>query len=504
MTRPIVLVIRDGYGINPHKKGNATKLAETPVSDSLIKNYPHSKLDPHGLAVGLPEGFQGSSEVGHLNIGAGRVVYQSLVRINKKIESGEFFKNKTLLKAIDYAKKNNSRIHLMGLVQDQGVHAHQDHLYALLKLCRDKNFKKVLIHFFSDGRDTPPRSAEKYLKELKQKIKEYSTGKIASIIGRYYAMDRDNRWKRTKLAYDAIASGKARTADSAEKAIKKAYENTENDEFIKPTIIKDYKGIKKNDVIIFFNYRYDRTRQLTKAFIEPDFDKFKTKDIRIKFVAMMPYYKDLPCDVVFVEQKIKNNLGTVLSKKGLKQLRISETEKYAHVTFFFNSQIEKPYKREDRILVSSPKVATYDLKPEMSVYKITEKLIPEIKKDKYDFILVNLVNGDMVGHTGVLEAAIKGVEAVDVCLGKIRDTVKEKKGILVITADHGNCEEMIDYETGKILTAHTTNLVDFILVSDELKNKKLKNGKLADIAPTILEIMNIKKPKEMTGESLIL
>ncbi|MBN1502724.1 2,3-bisphosphoglycerate-independent phosphoglycerate mutase [Candidatus Woesearchaeota archaeon] len=502
---PLILVVRDGYGINRRKEGNAVKLAKTPNTDFLMKNYPFTEICPVGECVGLPKGFQGSSEVGHLNMGAGRIVLQNLVRINKDIGSGRFFKNATLNNAFDFANKNNSYVHLMGLVQDEGVHAHQAHLYALLKLAKLRKHMKIYIHFFADGRDTPPQSAERYLKSLETQIKRYKTGKIVTLMGRYYSMDRDNRWDRTRLAFDAIAFGKGRKVKSPKQAISTAYKLNQSDEFIKPCIIEDYPGVRENEVLIFFNYRTDRPRQLTKALVETNFSKFDTRHPKIRMVCLTEYYKGMPADAVYKERKIKNNLVQVLSSHNIKQLRISETEKYAHVTFFFNSEIEQPYPGEDRILIPSPNVATYDLQPEMSAYKITERLLDQIEKDKYDFILLNLVNGDMVGHTGVLNAAIKGVEAVDNCIGKIHNAIMVKNGTMLVTADHGNCECMIDYKTGKPLTAHTTNNVYFIMVSEDkkLKKSKLRKGVLGDIAPTVLEIMNIKKPKEMAGKSLL-
>jgi len=503
--KPLILIIRDGWGINPKKEGNAVLLGKTPNTDSYEKKYPHSRLKCHGEYVGLPVGNQGNSEVGHLNIGAGRIVYQSLTRIDKSIGDRSFFDNKAFLKAINNCKKNKSALHMMGLVQDQGVHAVTSHCIALLELAKKHGLEDVYVHAFTDGRDTPPKSAENYLRPLQDAINRLGIARIASVIGRYYSMDRDNRWERIELAYNALVKGEGKRFHSWKEAIADAYKGGETDEFIRPRII-DFDGIKDNDSVIFFNYRLDRARQLTHAFTDKRFDRFKRKKVDVLYVAFTDYYEGMDAEIAFPPITNKNLLGEVLAKSNLHQLRIAETEKYAHVTFFFNGQDETPFRNEKRVLINSPQVATYDLKPEMSAYEVTNAVIEKINEDKYKVIILNFANGDMVGHTGVLKAAIKAVEAVDICIGKIVDiVVKEKKGVALITADHGNCEQMIDYVTKGVMTAHTTNNVPFILVSDDkkLKRSKLRDGILADIAPTVLDILKIKKPKEMTGKSLI-
>lgn len=501
--KKVILIIRDGWGINPKKDGNAVLLGKTPNSDSYEKDYPRCALKCHGEYVGLPAGNQGNSEVGHLNIGAGRVVYQSLTRIDKSIQEGDFFENKAFIKAIDNCRKNSSSLHIMGLVQDQGVHAVTRHCISLLELAKKKSVENIYVHAFTDGRDTPPRSAENYLKPLQDAINNLGIGRIATVMGRYYAMDRDNRWDRIELAYNALARGEGKKADSWKDAIMDAYENDESDEFIKPRVI-DFDGIQDKDSVIFFNYRLDRARQITHAFTEEKFEKFKREKRDVLYVAFTNYYDGIDAEVAFPPITNKNLLGEIISNKGINQLRIAETEKYAHVTFFFNGQNETPFRNEIRVLINSPKVATYDLKPEMSAYEVTNALIEKINEDKYGLIILNFANGDMVGHTGKLDAAIKAVEAVDVCVGNIVNLfVKEKKGAALITADHGNCEQMQDYVKGDVMTAHTVNDVPFILVSDEMKDVKLRDGILADIAPTILDIMGIEKPEDMTGKSLI-
>lgn len=499
--KPVVLVVMDGWGLGKKSKYNAIERADTKNFDYFWKNYPHSKLEAHGEFVGLPKGYQGSSEVGHLNIGAGRVVLQSLARINEDIRSKKFFRNKAFLKAIRNCKKNDSKLHLMGLVQDEGVHSHQEHLFSLLELCRKEKFKDVKIHFFSDGRDTPPKSALKFLKLLENKIKKTDVGEISTVSGRYYAMDRDNRWERTRKAYDAIANGKGVKAKSAENAIRFAYKKKETDEFILPSVIGNYKGVCDNDSVIFFNYRADRARQITKAFVEKKFKEFKRKKLKLVYVCMTQYYKGVNAEIAYPERVIKNCLGEFLSGKKIKQLRISETEKYAHVTYFFNAKIEKSFPGEKRILIPSPKVATYDLKPEMRALDIGKILAKEIKTGKYGFVVCNLVNCDMVGHTGKIRAIVKGIEAVDKSIGIIWKAIKKESGVLILTADHGNAE----YVHGKTETSHTTNKVPFVIVSEDekLRNCKIKSGALKDIAPTIIKIMNFKKPAEMTGKSLI-
>jgi 2,3-bisphosphoglycerate-independent phosphoglycerate mutase len=502
MKGPLVLIIRDGWGISPEKEGNVTKLARLPNTNSYEKEYPHSVLKCHGEYVGLPAGIQGNSEVGHLNMGAGRIVYQSLTRIDKEIKEGRFFKNTAFLKAVENCKKRDSTLHLMGLVQDQGVHAITEHCIALLELAKKEKIKKVLVHVFTDGRDTPPKSTLTYIKHLQDAIDRIGIGRIATVMGRYYAMDRDNRWERTELAYNALAKGIGTEATGWKEAIEDAYAHNETDEFIKPRII-DFSGVEDGDSIIFFNYRLDRARQITHAFTEEKFDHFQREMRKVVYVAFTNYYDNMKALIAFSPISNKNILGEVLSAHHVKQLRIAETEKYAHVTYFFNSQQEEPFENEKRIIIASPKVATYDLKPEMSAYEVTDTVLEEIRGDKHDVVIMNFANGDMVGHTGYLEAAIKAVEAVDECVGKIVSLVLEKSGIVIITGDHGNCEEMINHKTGEVRTAHTINDVPFILISKDLKNAKLNNGTLADVAPTMLDILGIKKPKEMTGKSLI-
>ena len=501
---PLVLIIMDGWGIAPAGRGNALTLAKTPNFNAFWNKYPHTELHASGEPVGVPAGMQGSSEVGHLNIGAGRIVYQSWIRINNAIRDKSFFENKEFTAAIQNCKRKKSALHIMGLVQDQGVHAHQEHLFALLKLCKMQKFKDVWIHFFSDGRDTPPKSALTYLHALEKQMQKLKVGRIGTVMGRYYSMDRDNRWERTQKAYSALANAAGMHVKTARDGIEKAYAVGETDEFITPKIIDDYHGMKDGDSIIFFNYRLDRARQITKAFVENDFNEFKRNKLKIHYVGMTEYYSGMHAHVAFGPQNMKNLLGEVIAKHGLKQLRISETEKYAHVTFFFNGQNEKPNKGEDRILIPSPKVATYDLKPEMSANEVISKLVAELDKGKYSVVICNLVNCDMVGHTGKMKAIIKAVETVDECMGRIAKKTLDMNGTALITADHGNAEDKIG-KNGEILTAHTINDVPFILVSsnEKLKNAKLRKGILSDISPTMLQILDIKKPKEMTAGSLI-
>lgn len=508
----VTLVVMDGYGINKNLKGNAIANAHTPNLDRFYKEYPNTTLKSSGMAVGLPEGQMGNSEVGHLNIGAGRVVYQEFARISKSIDDGDFYTNEVLVEAVDNAIKHNSALHIMGLLSDGGVHSHITHLYALLKLAKDKGLERVYVHAFLDGRDVPPACANEYITALEKKMAELGVGRIATVEGRYYAMDRDKRWERVKLAYDAIVDGIGIQVNSAVEAVNKAYERGETDEFVKPSVVMDgdkpTATVKPNDSIVFFNFRPDRARQLTRSFIYEDFDSFERRRgyIPVYFVTMTQYDETFG-DLVHVAfepiKKMENTLGEYLSKNGIKQLRIAETEKYAHVTFFFNGGIEEPNENEDRVLIPSPKVPTYDLKPEMSAYEVTDELVKRIKSKEYQFILVNYANCDMVGHTGVYEAAVKAIEAVDQCLGRVVDAVREQNGVVFITADHGNAEQMIDYETGEPMTAHTTNVVPFIAIG--VGDVKLREGgKLADIAPTVLDVMGLAKPKEMTGESLII
>lgn len=508
MKKNTILMILDGYGINESQKGNAVKLANTPNLDSLNKNYPASIIQASGLEVGLPEGQMGNSEVGHLNIGAGRIVYQELTRITKSIEEKTIFENPSLIKAINHAKKNNSALHLWGLLSNGGVHSHNTHLYALLNFAKNQGLKKVFVHPFLDGRDVSPSSAKEFIEELENKLSEIGVGKIATISGRFYAMDRDNRWERVEKAYNAIALGEGDVASSATTAIIKSYENDVLDEFVVPTVILENGApvgrVEENDSIIMFNFRPDRAREITRSFVDPNFDGFNRKKgyFKVNYVCMTQYDASMPnVDVAFKPQVLVNTLGEYISDKGLKQLRIAETEKYAHVTFFFNGGVETPYLNEDRILIPSPKVDTYDMQPEMSVYEVTEKLIEQINNETYDLIIVNFANPDMVGHTGNIEAAIKAVEAVDECVGKVVNATLETKGQMLITADHGNSDEMLD-SNDNVLTAHSTNPVPLILVKEN-SNVELKNGKLADLAPTLLNLMNIEQPAEMLGESLL-
>lgn len=501
--KPVCLIIRDGWGVNPCKdderEGNATKLTRTPVMDSILEKYPHCMLKCSGLDVGLAPGFQGNSEVGHLNLGSGRVVDEMMVRINKSIESGEFFKNEALRKAMEHSLRNKSRLHLMGLVQNQGVHAMNTHLYALLKMAAEMGLARdqVRIHVFSDGRDTPPQSAPGFIRELQGKIAEIGVGVISSLHGRYYGMDRDNRWDRVAKSYNCLVKCEGRRFDKIEDAIQSSYSEGVNDEFIVPCLIGDFDGIKDGDSFIHFNYRLDRARELTRAFTEEAFDGFERERRDVLYTAFSRYYAGGSFNVVFDEIKNKNILGEVISKAGLKQLRIAETEKYAHVTFFFNGQNETPFEGEDRILVPSPKVATYDLKPSMSAYEVTEKFLGAM--DKYDVIILNFANGDMVGHTGVLEAAKKAVEVVDECLGKVVDAVIAKGGALIVTSDHGNCEKMKDGDLP--FTSHTIFDVTCSLVN--YPGYELRDGRLSDVAPTMLQMLGIRQPEEMTGRSLL-
>jgi 2,3-bisphosphoglycerate-independent phosphoglycerate mutase len=507
--KPLMLIILDGWGYREAREGNAILSARTPNLDNLMKKYPYCLLEASGEAVGLPEGQMGNSEVGHLNIGAGRIVYQDLTRINLSIKNGDFFENPAFLNAISNAKVNNSSLHLMGLVSYGGVHSYMTHIHSLIKLAHKKGLKKVYIHAFLDGRDVPPKAALKDIKELDIFCKENGDAKIATVSGRYYAMDRDKRWERIKLAYDALTMGIApNKASDAETAVSEAYERGENDEFVKPTVITDSTGkaeavIEDNDSVIFFNFRPDRARQLTWAFMNKDFEGFtREKHPKVYYVCMAQYDETLDLPIAFPPEKLVNVLGEVLSKYGLTQLRIAETEKYAHVTFFLNGGQEKCYEGEDRCLISSPKVATYDLKPEMSAYEVADEVIRRIKSGKYNVIILNFANMDMVGHTGIIEAAVKAVETVDDCVGKITTTLKEGGGEAIITADHGNAEQMKNLTTGEPHTAHTSNPVKCIYVGDS-EIKALRNGKLCDLAPTLLELLNIPKPEEMKGESLI-
>ncbi len=497
--RPIMLMILDGYGISEESIGNATKLAKTPNINAIFKNCPTCRLEASGIHVGLPKNQMGNSEVGHMNIGTGRIIYQDLTKIDKEIKDGAFFTNEELLKAIINCKENNSNLHIMGLLSDGGVHSHINHLISILYLCKKNDFSNVYIHVFTDGRDTSKTGGRGYITTLQKKIDEFKVGHIATIMGRYYAMDRDNRWDRTKLAYKAIVHGDGVKYKNLEEALEHLYDE-ETDEFLKPMIIKDVV-LKEKDSVIFYNYRKDRARQITRSITDPNFDNFNTKYFETYFVCFKEYDSTIPnVHIAFKEEKLENTLSEYLSKKGLKQLKIAETEKYAHVTFYFNGMVEKQYPREDRILVPSPKVATYDLKPEMSAIDLTQRLIYSIRNENHDIYILNYANPDMLGHTGNIEATVKGLEVLDKCVLQVLEEMTKKNGIILVTADHGNCEKMIDSITKDVCTSHTTNLVNFSVINYDCK---LKDGVLADIAPTILDILNIDKPKEMTGESLI-
>ncbi len=509
MIKPTMLIILDGWGLGKEYEGNAIYLADTPNFDRYLKKYPNTKLEASGMAVGLPEGQMGNSEVGHLNIGSGRIVYQELTKITKSIENEEFFNKKEFLQAIDNVKKNKSKLHIMGLLSDGGVHSHNTHLYALLELCRRQSLEDVYIHVFLDGRDVPPTIGKKHLQELEEKITEIGVGHIATVSGRYYAMDRDNRWERTKLAYEAMVLGKGKKDTSPIEAVQKSYDEGINDEFVIPTVItqnnKPVATIDSGDSVIFFNFRPDRARQITRAIVDDEFEGFQRgKIVDTFFVSMTEYDKTIKnVHVAFKPEKPENTLGEYISNLGFNQLRIAETEKYAHVTFFFNGGREEPYENEDRVLIPSPKVATYDLKPEMSAIEVKDEVLNRLNMNKYHLIILNFANPDMVGHTGVVEAAIKAVETVDFCLGEIVDLLLKKGGKALITADHGNVEMMIDEKDGSPITSHTTNKVPLIMVG-ERENIELREGILADIAPTLLDMMGLKKPKEMTGNSLII
>ena len=504
-----MLMILDGFGDNPSKDGNAIKLANTPNIDKIMKKYPNTEIFTSGKYVGLPDGQMGNSEVGHTNIGAGRIVYQDLTKITKSIEDGDFFTNPEFIAAIENCKKHNSKLHIMGILSDGGVHGHIRHLYGLLEMAKRRDFENVYVHCFLDGRDTPPASGESYIIKLQDKMKEKSIGRIASLSGRFYAMDRDKRWQRIQKCYDALVFGKGNKSGSPIKAIEDSYQKEVFDEFVEPTVIcngdEPVATIGKNDSVIFFNFRPDRAREITRALVDPDFNEFETKkDLDLYFVCFTSYDETMPnVHIAFPKETLSNTFSEYISKKGYTQLRIAETEKYAHVTFFFNGGEEKQYEGEERILVPSPKVETYDMKPEMSAYEVTDKVLKAIESDKYDVIILNYANADMVGHTGNLDAAIKAVEALDECVGKVVDEVVKKGGNLLITADHGNAEQMIDYDTGEPHTAHTTNPVPLILISADSTLKLKSGGKLADLAPTMLDLMKLDKPDEMTGESLL-
>ncbi len=508
--KPVVLMILDGYGLNDKCEANAVCEARTPVMDQLMSQCPFVKGQASGLAVGLPDGQMGNSEVGHLNMGAGRIVYQELTRITKSIQDGDFFENKAFMAAVDNCKNHDSALHLFGLVSDGGVHSHNTHIYGLLELAKRNGLDKVYVHCFLDGRDTPPASGKEYVEALEAKMQEIGAGQVATVEGRYYAMDRDKNWDRVKLAYDALTKGQGAQNESAADAIQASYDAGKTDEFVVPTVITRNGApvgmIRDNDSVIFYNFRPDRAREMTRAFCDDQFDGFdRGERVRTTYVCFTDYDETIPNKLVaFEKESITNTFGEFLAANGKTQARIAETEKYAHVTFFFNGGIEEPNPGEDRFLIPSPKeVATYDLKPEMSAPGVCDKLVESIKSGKYDVIIINFANPDMVGHTGVEAAAIQAIETVDACVGRAVDAIREVDGVLFICADHGNAEQLVDYETGEPFTAHTTNPVPFILVNADPSRKLREGGCLADIAPTLIELMGLAQPAEMTGKSLL-
>ncbi|MDO4615160.1 MAG: 2,3-bisphosphoglycerate-independent phosphoglycerate mutase [Lachnospiraceae bacterium] len=508
--KTIVLMVLDGVGINPVKEHNAVALANTPVLDKLMAEYPFVQGGASGLDVGLPDGQMGNSEVGHTNIGAGRVVYQELTRITKSIGDGDFFENEELLAAVNNAKEKNSALHLMGLVSPGGVHSHTDHLYGLLELAKRNGLEKVYVHCFMDGRDTPPDSGRSYLADLTEKINEIGVGEIATVTGRFYAMDRDNRWDRVEKAYRALTEGVGNAADSADAGIAASYENGVVDEFVEPIVVQKNGApvtkIQAGDSVVFFNFRPDRAREISRCFCDESFDHFdRGERIVTTYVCFTDYDTTIENKLVaFKKQELTNVFGQWIADQGMTQLRTAETEKYAHVTFFFNGGVEEAFPGEDRILVPSPKVATYDLQPEMSAPAVCDGLCDAIRSQKYDVIVINFANGDMVGHTGVEEAAIKAMETVDACVGRAVDAVKEIGGTMFLCADHGNCDMMVDPETGDPFTAHTTNPVPFILINADPKWGLAEGGRLCDIVPTLIQLLGKEQPAEMTGHSLLI
>ncbi|MGN0551147.1 MAG: 2,3-bisphosphoglycerate-independent phosphoglycerate mutase [Acutalibacteraceae bacterium] len=503
MKKPVALIIMDGFGFGG-ENGNAIKTAATPNLDKLFAENPLTQIGASGMDVGLPNGQMGNSEVGHTNIGAGRVVYQELTRITKSVEDGDFYKNEALVNAVENAKKNGTALHIMGLLSDGGVHSHNSHMYAILELAKKAGLEKVYVHALLDGRDVPPSSGKDFVAQCCDKMAEIGVGKIATVMGRYYAMDRDNRWERVEKAYAAMVYGEGNKCEDPVLAVEKSYADEVTDEFVVPTVCVENAGIGENDSVIFFNFRPDRAREITRCFVDPDFNGFERKKgfFPLTYVCMTQYDATMPnVQIAFKPQSLKNTFGEYISDKGLTQLRIAETEKYAHVTFFFNGGVEKTYEGEDRVLVASPKVATYDLQPEMSAEEVTDKCVERIESGKYDVIILNFANCDMVGHTGVFEAAVKAVETVDACVGRVTDAVAEMGGVSLITADHGNADKMVA-EDGEPFTAHTTNPVPFCVVGYPCKLRE--GGRLADIAPTMLKIMNLPQPEEMDGTSIIL
>ena len=505
--KPVVLAILDGYGLSDAKEGNAVFSANTPNLDRLTSAYPTTTIHASGMDVGLPDGQMGNSEVGHTNIGAGRIVYQELTRITKAISDGDFFTNEEFLNACKNCKDNDTSLHIMGLLSNGGVHSHIDHITALAELAKKQGLTKVYLHCFLDGRDVSPTSGADFISDLYKALNEIGVGKIATVSGRYYAMDRDNRWERVSKAYDALVNGIGEKCTCPYDAVKESYEKEITDEFVVPTVVltdgKPTGTIKENDSVVFANFRPDRAREITRTLVDPDFDGFERKYFDTYYVTMTQYDANMPnVHVAFRPQTLVNTLGEYVSARGLKQLRIAETEKYAHVTFFFNGGVEKVSEGEDRILVASPKVATYDMQPEMSAYEVTDKLMEALDTNKYDLVILNYANCDMVGHTGVMEAAVKAVEAVDTCIGKVADKVISMGGAILITADHGNAEQMLDPVDNSVFTAHSTNIVP--LIAAGIGDVKLSEGRLADLAPTLIEIMELDIPSEMTGKSLII
>lgn len=504
--KPTMLIILDGYGLGENYPGNAVKLANKPNIDRLMEKYPNTSLAASGLSVGLPVGQMGNSEVGHLNIGSGRVIYQELTKISKAIEDKEFFEKQEFLDVIENAREKKKSIHLLGLVSSGGVHSHSSHLFALLELMKMRNFHDVYVHAILDGRDVGPNSAKADIEELLLTMKELGVGKLATISGRYYAMDRDNRWDRIRMAYDAMVSAEGKKSENPVEAIDESYKEGITDEFFLPTVITEegeaVASIEDDDSILFFNFRPDRAREITRAFVDDDFEGFqRTKRVQTYYLTMTEYDKTIKnVEIAYRNTAPKNTLGEYIAKLGLNQLRAAETEKYAHVTFFFNGGIEEPYENEDRVLIPSPKVATYDLQPEMSAEELKDEILNRLNMDKYDLIILNFANPDMVGHTGSIPATIKAVETVDKCLGEIAELLLEKGGKALVTSDHGNAERLRDKTDDSVVTSHTTNKVPLIFVGGQ---GELREGILADLAPTLLDIMNLDKPEEMTGKSLI-
>ena len=502
MKKPLVLMILDGFGIAP-TDGNAIAAAKKPNLDKIFAENPHTQIGASGMDVGLPDGQMGNSEVGHTNIGAGRIVYQELTRITKSAQDGDMDKNPALVKAMENAKNNGKALHFMGLLSDGGVHSHNSHLYALLEMAKRMGLEKVFVHCFMDGRDVPPSSGKDYVAQLLKKMEEIGVGKVATVMGRYYAMDRDNRWERVEKAYAAMVYGEGEHADCPLCAMQNSYDKEVTDEFVIPTVCKGAEPISEGDSVIFYNFRPDRAREITRTLVDPNFTGFERKKgfFPLTYVCMTQYDATMPnVDVAYKPESLDNTFGEYISNKGLTQLRIAETEKYAHVTFFFNGGVEKQYPGEDRILVKSPAVATYDLQPEMSAYEVTDKMVEAVKSGKYDALILNYANCDMVGHTGVFEAAVKAVEAVDTCVGRVVEAVKEMGGCVLLTADHGNADRMVDTD-GSPFTAHTTNPVPFCVINHPCELRE--GGRLADIAPTMLKILGLPQPAEMTGESII-